>query len=179
MKRCFSWNYLYNTSMEPDTKNKYEMIRKQYAPERVRILFVGESRPRSDKFFYYENTFLYRYTKLAFQNAEINFSLEKFKELGCWLYDVCEAPVNGECVSKAKRKELIRAGLPKLDYIITQLKPEFVIVPKKGAMRDLIFNFILQKGYIDGQNAFNLPFPNCGNQKKYQNQLSTILKQIF
>lgn len=160
------------------TNNEYEIIRKQYAPERVRILFVGESRPRSDKFFYYENTFLYRYTNLAFQDVGINFSLEKFKELGCWLYDVCEDPVNGDCVSKSERKKLIKLGLPKLADVIAQLKPEFVIVPKKGAMRDLTFNFILQKGYIDGQNAFNLPFPNCGNQKRYQTQLSAIIKQI-
>lgn len=165
--------------MEIEKNNQYEVIRKQYAPERVRTLFVGESRPYSGKFFYYENTFLYRYTKLAFQDSGIDFTLDKFKELGCWLYDVCESPVNGKCVSKSERKNLIRAGLSELDQVINQLKPEFVIVVKMGAMRDLAFNHILQKGYIEGQNAFNLPFPNCGNQKKYQNQLSAILKQII
>lgn len=165
--------------MELQTNDKFEMIRNQYAPERVRILFVGESRPCSDKFFYCENTFLYRHTKLAFQDIGIDFSLEKFKELGCWLYDVCEIPVNGGCVSKSKRKELIRVGLPELDDVIAKLKPEYVIVTKKGAMHDLTFNFILQKGYTEEVNAFNLPFPNCGNQKKYRNQLSNILKVII
>ncbi len=72
----------------------YEQTREAFRPNKINILFVGESRPFGETFFYHKNSNLYRYTKESFEKANIAFSLEKFKEYNCWLYDVCKEPIN-------------------------------------------------------------------------------------
>jgi hypothetical protein len=73
-----------------------ERLRRRFRPEKVRILFVGESPPASGRFFYQADSGLYRATRQAFLKAfpdlrERNF-LESFRDLGCYLVDLCEPP---------------------------------------------------------------------------------------
>ena len=158
----------------------YERARVKYKPKNVKILFVGESRPNSGKFFYLDDTNLYNYTKKAFEQlGDIkNFSREKFRDLGCYLYDVCDVPVNKE-FTKAQRRELLIAGLPRLDKTINELEPDYIIVVKKSDMKKVVYEHICQKNYTDNKTAFNLPFPNCGQQNEYVYQLFKILERIL
>lgn len=159
--------------------NIYENARNKYKPENIKILFVGESVPNSGKFFYLNDTYLYQYTKKAFErlNNTQNFTRENFKELGCWLYDVCDAPVNK--TSSAEKRKQIKAGIPKLEKNIKELNPNYIIVVKKSDMRKLVYEPLLKKDYINIKTTFNLPFPNCGHQNEYANELYEILKQIY
>jgi len=156
---------------------QHETIRKNYKPHIVKILFVGESRPQGGTFFYNGDSNLYKYTKQAFEQADKNFSLEHFKQYGYWLYDVCDMPVNG--LPYLERREQIRLGLPRLLLNIKELRPKYIIVVKKGDMREIIFNKVCEHGYIDRETAFNVPFPACGRQTEYQNELSAIIKKII
>ena len=159
-------------------KDEYEKIREKYKPDTVKILFVGESRPASGDFFYFENTNLYRCTKNAFEKANINFSLNNFKNLNCWLYDVCDKPLN-KGLSNAQRRNYIKNGIDKLKGVINELKPEYIIVVKKKEMKELVFSQICNIGYINGKTAFNTSFPACGHQKEFVKELSEILKEII
>jgi hypothetical protein len=76
-----------------------EETRRQFLPEDVRILLIGESAPANGTFFYKANSKLYDATKEAFRLAVPklvrgpNF-LDRFMALGCYLDDLCLTPVN-------------------------------------------------------------------------------------
>lgn len=156
---------------------EHETIRNSYRPNKVEILFVGESRPQGGTFFYNGNSNLYKYTKQAFEQAGNEFSAERFRQYGCWLYDVCDISVNG--LPRLERREQIRLGLPRLLVTIKELSPKFIIVVKKGEMREIIFKQVCEHGYIDQETAYNVPFPASGRQAEYRNELSEIIRQII
>ena len=72
-----------------------ERLRKRYRPERVQILFVGESPPASGRFFYQADSGLYRAVKETFLTAIAplakNDFLDSFRSLGCYLVDLAES----------------------------------------------------------------------------------------
>ena len=155
----------------------YNTIRNYYKPYNVKTLVIGESYPKGGTFFYKENSNLYKYTKRAFEIVDIKFSLEYFKQLGCWLYDVCDIPVNG--LAHHERREQIKLGLPRLISTIKEHNPKYIIVVKKGDMREIVFKSICKYGYIEQVNAFNVPFPACGRQIEYCNEISAIIRKIY
>lgn len=156
---------------------KYEEKRKEYQPDKVKLLFVGESRPQQGTFFYFEDSNLFTFTKQAFQKANINFTLDKFKELGCWLYDVCNYPVNN--LSKTARNIEVQKNIPHLLNTIEKLKPDFIIIIKRGCFGDMVMREILKIKFYHNHNTFNLPFPSCGHQLKYRDELAQILDNII
>lgn len=106
----------------------YEKLRDQYKPDNVDVLFVGESRPQGGTFFYQGNSALYRETKKAFDeflNEDV-FTLNKFQNWKCWLYDICEDPVNG--LADHDRNAEIQLNIPRLIDIIETLNPRAIIV---------------------------------------------------
>ena len=155
----------------------FEKERNNFKPSKTKILFVGESRPFGGTFFYDENSNLYRYTKEAFKKAQIGFSILKFKEMGCWLYDVCKEPINHIESNSAKRK-IIEKYIPDLISVIKDLSPQYIIVVKKTCM-EKVFSAILEIGYSANINAFNTSFPSCGNHNKYIEDLTKILRNIL
>lgn len=154
-----------------------ETIRNNYKPHTVRILFIGESCPQGGTFFYKGDSNLYKHTKQAFEQANIDFSLDQFKEYECWLYDVCDVPVNG--LQHHERREHIILGLPRLLATVKELSPKYIIVVKKGDMREIIFKNVCTHGFVDQETIFNVPFPACGRQTEYKNELSAIIKKII
>lgn len=76
-----------------------ERLRTRHRPVDVRLLFVGESAPAGGTFFYAENSTLYFETRAAFARAFPEHLpgrafLDLFKELGCYLDDLCLDPIN-------------------------------------------------------------------------------------
>lgn len=159
-------------------QNEFEVLRVSYKPNPVRILFIGESRPAQGTFFYCGDSNLYRYTKEAFETATRRyFDLTFFKAKNCWLYDVCDIPVNKD-LTPAQRKQIIRQNLPNLVNTVKEINPEYIIVVKMGELRDEVKPKLYDLGYIDGTNTFYLPFPSTGRQKEYRDQLTKVLKSI-
>jgi hypothetical protein len=62
------------------------------------MLFVGESQPASGRFFYQADSGLYRAIRQTFLSAFPNLKdadfLESFRELDCYLVDLCGNPVD-------------------------------------------------------------------------------------
>lgn len=158
--------------------DEFELIRYRNKPEKIKILFVGESRPVNGTFFYNENSNLYKNTKKAFDDfCQINsFSFDGFKSLGCWLYDICNQPVNH--LNNAARTEEIGRGILQLENLIGLELPDYIVVCKRGAVRDLIRHSNIMANYQENENIFFLPFPACGRQNEYREKLTVILEKI-
>jgi len=106
-----------------------ERLRARYRPDRVRLLFVGEAPPASGRFFYQADSGLYRAMRDAFTGVfpsvgESDF-LESFRELGCYLVDLCDRPVD-----RLPRRQRIKAcheGEPRLARTLKRLQPDVVV----------------------------------------------------
>ncbi len=115
--------------VRPENRKK-ERLRSRYRPARVRILFVGESPPASGRFFYQADSGLYRAIRDTFRAAlpalpEEGF-LDSFRNLGCYLVDLCGDPVDR--LSPERRKQACREGEFRLTRMLKELRPEVVIV---------------------------------------------------
>ena len=76
-----------------------ERLRRRYLPDRVRLLFVGESAPSGGTFFYRENSTLYFemrsvLTDVLPKRFERGDFLKGFRAAGCYLDDLCLEPIN-------------------------------------------------------------------------------------
>ena len=95
-----------------------EELRQVYKPERVRVLFLGESPPAGKSFFYLGNSNLCRYTQEAFSAAfgteyeDAGDFLVHFWRMGCYLDDLCMVPVNN--LSNRERRAERRRGVGSL-----------------------------------------------------------------
>ena len=95
------------------TTDEYEDLRHEYEPHPIRVLFVGESRPASGKFFYKGNTVLYHATKQALGTAydrdwrNATDFLNFFRCCGCYLDDLCREPVHQTDDADRQRQEAV------------------------------------------------------------------------
>lgn len=158
--------------------NTFENLRYLYKPVNVGVLFVGESRPQGGTFFYQEDSALYRETKKAFNEYFTHdvFTLDNFKQWGCWLYDICENPVNN--LNNHDRRLLIRENIPRLENLVKQESPKIIIVCKMTLVEPEIRESKIMNIYHPEDRIYFLPFPGNGNQKRYREGLINVLNAI-
>ncbi len=105
-----------------------ERLRRSYRPERVRLLFIGESPPASGRFFYRGDSGLYRAMREAFQTVDPSITdatfLRKFQSSGHYLVDLCPEPVD-RLDAKSRAAECSK-GEESLSKAIEQLCPAFI-----------------------------------------------------
>jgi hypothetical protein len=106
-----------------------ECLRRRYRPARVRMLFVGEAPPASGRFFYQADSGLYRAirdtfvtTLPALQGSDF---LQSFRDLGCYLADLCGMPVDR--LTREQRRKACLDGEERLSKTLKQLRPKIVI----------------------------------------------------
>jgi hypothetical protein len=102
-----------------------ERLRRRHRPDRVRILFIGESPPASGRFFYRRDSGLYRAMRDAFQSVDPSIRdelfLKKFRGLGCYLVDLCPEPVDR--LDARSRRDACANSEASLSRRIARLKP--------------------------------------------------------
>ena len=107
-----------------------ERLRRRYRPDEIRLLFIGESPPASGRFFYRQDSGLYRALRDAFhaldQSIEDDRFLECFKEAGCYLIDVCPEPVDH--LAGPRRRAACLASEPALARAIAWLQPAVIAI---------------------------------------------------
>jgi hypothetical protein len=118
-----------------------EKQRRKYKPAAVRVLFIGESMPAGEDFFYYANGHLYKYTQEAFERVfgptcgTGEHFLRFFAEQGCYLDALCPVPVNN--LDDSERYRTQRESIPLLAERLRQYDPhpkQVVIVMKSLAI---------------------------------------------
>jgi hypothetical protein len=155
-------------------------IRNNYKPTKNKFLFIGESPPANETFFYLGNSNLFKYTRQAFENAyQLDFIdnsefLDFFKSECFYLEDLCLEPVNR--ISKAERTSLCEDNIEPLAERLLPLKPRVIICVKKSIVKQVKMAIELA-GFKD-ITFYELPFPACGNQKRYVYELVQILSDI-
>ena len=156
-------------------------LKQSYKPEKIKVLFVGESPPQKDQYFYDANSNLFRCIQKAFQDSVdpdcgggIKF-LEYFKKAGCFLDDLCSLPVNGMTTPEENRKrnQLQDEGISYLREKIALMHPAAVIIIMKRIKEKVktACDKVVPKPQIDC-----IPFPSNGWQTKSCSELSGILK---
>ena len=106
-----------------------ERLRRRYRPARVRILFVGESPPASGRFFYQADSGLYRAVRQSFEAAfpglKATDFLETFRNLDCYLIDLCGRPVDR--LTPKQRRLACDRGEKQLGATIRRFNPEVIV----------------------------------------------------
>ena len=165
------------------SRSEWERARQHFRPEAISLLFVGESPPAGGTFFYYANSKLYEATKEAFRAAVSdlvrgeNF-LERFKELGCYLDDLCLEPVNhlklDNPLAKKKRLTLRQQGEEPLAERTRAHPPRAVIIVMKGIEANV--RTALSLAGLEDLRVDSLPFPaRPEHRSQYVEELVEIL----
>lgn len=106
-----------------------EKLRRNYRPTRVELLFVGESPPTSGRFFYQSDSGLYRAIRdtfvSAFPNLDGSNFLESFRDLGCYLVDLCEVAVDK--LTPRQRQAACAHGESRLSDLLVELRPRIIV----------------------------------------------------
>lgn len=154
-------------------------LRERYKPERIKVLFIAESPPKSahDKvrFFYNPDQELwdhmYRavmkvvFPEFVHRQGEKELWLRKFQSLGFYLIDATDRPVNHLSPTE-RRRELTAAVEGKLVEIKSLITPDTPIILVKKNIFSAFSVPLLQAGYNVIHGSF-LPFPSHGHQARF------------
>jgi len=175
------WRTADIVSSDPTTiaSHRRESLRRQYRPERVRILFVGEAPPVSGRFFYQHNSGLYRALRDAFIAAfpalPRDEFLEAFQGFGCYLVDLCGEPVDH--LPHGKRINICCAGEVRLARRIRTLRPMVIITLVRS-----ILDSVIRAQMMARWSGMHLELPYPGRWKhhriEFQRQLEPVLKTL-
>ena len=155
----------------------------KYRPDEIKCLLIGESPPSEVKnyFFLASNADLYNFTKQAFEIAfpdklkgSDNF-LNFFKNLGCFLDDLCEEPINNIKNNKIIRKENWNNSIKSLENRIRDYNPQVIICISKQ-IEENVEKSILQSG-VRLKYFKTICYPAFKKERieNYINELSKIL----
>jgi hypothetical protein len=166
----------------------YAVARNKYRPGKVEVLWIAESPPSSQGFFYFEKTtgkdHLFRETMKAVGIWPENFPmhkgmdkrpyLNKFESKDYFLIDTCELPVDK--LDDARRLQEIRKGALRITGEVRALEPKRVLIVKAnvfGPVRDA-----LEKAGLGGRilNKQPIPFPSHGWQSKYRSKVRQLIR---
>jgi hypothetical protein len=157
-----------------------ERLRRRYRPDRVRILFIGESPPASGRFFYQGDSGLYRAVRDAFMAAfpkwkPSNF-LEAFRALNCYLIDLCGKPVDK--LNAKSRQQICRAGEPRLAKTIRHMNPEIIVVVVRSIAPNI--SRATKSAKWSGLRV-EVPYPGrwINHRRKFQRVLKQLLRRTF
>lgn len=157
----------------------YEILRENFRPKRIRVLFIGESRPANGSFYYRGDSRLARYTCEAFcteggRIPEMSDFLRRFQSLDCFLTDLCPQPANH--LAKQQRRAARRAGEIALAETIASAQPEAIVVVMKGIAKS-----VARASAIAGADAipcYVLPFPAQAHERDYVSELHSIVSNL-
>jgi hypothetical protein len=157
----------------------YQHLRHTYKPDKIRVLFVGESPPAGGTFFYKADSKLYIFTQKAFSivfdgKFDDEGFLDCFKSTGCYLEDLCPIAINKK--NKAERKRQRVAGLESLTKCIRAASPQAIVIVMR-AIAPYVKKAAGEAGF-DPRRICSLPFPTHGHQRRYVVELIEVLKEL-
>jgi uracil-DNA glycosylase len=150
----------------------WEALRRAYRPERVKMLFVGESPPMSGRFFYNRDSGLYRAVRDAFHQVDSSINDENFltvfRGAGCYLVDACLQPVDR--MKPAARRNACLDGEPRLTRRIRAMQPETIVTLVRSIQKN-VERAIVQASWKG--TLLTVPYP--GRWVHHREEFMTIL----
>jgi hypothetical protein len=157
-----------------------ERLRRRYRPDEVKILFVGEAPPASGRFFYQGDSGLYRAVRdtfiAAFPSLNEEEFLKAFRDLGCYLVDLCGQPADH--LPQKGRVSICRAGERRLARRIRTLRPG-VIITVVRSIGDSVKRAETEAGFSGTEIV--LPYPGRWKHHRveFQRQLVPVLRRAL
>jgi hypothetical protein len=154
-----------------------ERIRESFKPERINVLFVGESPPRAG--FFYDigsEKSLSHFTRQAFEEVyQVKYRnkqdfLQDFKDKGCYLVDLFTE--RSKKFNKATREEKQQATV-ELSTFVQKHKPKAIIAVLKRIGK--LVSVVAEEAQVP---CYVLPFPSYGRQSEYKEKLKNTLRSI-
>ena len=166
--------------MSSETGSARERLRRRYRPDEMKILFVGEAPPASGRFFYQADSGLYRAIRQTFvaafpllEDAEF---LESFRDLGCYLVDLCGMPVDR--MTAVERRSACVAGEVRLGRTIRRLRPKIMITVVRSITTN-VARARVRAGWTGVH--FELPYPGRWHAYRiaFERALVPVLRREF
>jgi hypothetical protein len=154
--------------------SRSEELRRSFRPDRIRTLFVGESAPRSGKFFYQQNTGLYRAVKSVF-NWDGDF-LSQFKARGFYLDDLSLIPVNG--MGPKERRKQCEESVASLSTRLKGYKPSTIVIIGRS-VDTWIRKAVNEAGLDVPIHSTTYPGRFQNLREQFQNEMTKIIPQLF
>lgn len=149
-----------------------EQLRQKYRPTPVKVVFVGESAPVNETFFYRGNSQAYRYIRKAF--GEPDDFLDAFMARGFFLDDLVLTPVND--LAQPDRKRQCEAAVPSLARRLAVYRP-LVVISLMLSIEDMVEDAIDQ-ARLHSTAHCSVPFPGTGQQNRFLDKMATIIPQL-
>ena len=155
-----------------------EEIRNQFRPKVARLLLIGESPPANGTFFYNADSRLFCHTVAAFAKAGLLTGdavvfLDAFRDLGCFLDDLCHLPVNH--LPKRMRQAARNSSAPELASRLRGLRPALVVCVMRGIVPAV--SRAMELARMQETKFHSVPFPAQGRQQQYVKQLAEIVSR--
>ncbi len=159
--------------------DKYEILRESFRPKKIRVLFIGESRPANGTFFYHGDSRLAQYTCEAFCAGDgaiprISDFLKRFQSLGCFLTDLCPLPANS--LPTKERTDARRKGERALANTIKSAQPDAIVIVMRGIAESAAQ--AIDKAGANAIPCYVLPFPAQGHERQYVSELRGIVSDL-
>jgi len=157
-------------------------LRELYRPDEIHVLFVGEGPPHGGTFFYRRDSKLYEATMEAFRRcvpgSRTGSFLERFRDLGCYLEDLCADSVEQWGTDDPRRVSARGAGEAPLAKRIAGLPLRQVFVVET-AIEPYVRRALEAAGH-DGVPVVVTVFPHGGQSAtEYRERLEAPLRDLF
>lgn len=155
----------------------FQELRESYRPEKVEVLFVGESPPPSGTtFFYAGNSRLFRHWKDAFGTVfetewqSADQFLRWYRGEGCYLEDLLEWPVPPD---RDQRRNLWPESVGHLAFRIEKFQPRAVVTVMK-AIGPFVAQAISESCVSTHHRICGFPFPGRHFRQSEQEARDTL-----
>ncbi len=165
-------------------KSHYHKLRNKYTPTNPKLIFVLESPPASDKYFYdpagktTEPLFSAMMKVIGERPATKEDGLHAFAHKGFFLVDATYKPVN-HIKSRKKRNEIIISDLPELIQDLKQTIENHqtrIVLVKANICRYLEAS-IKTAGFNVINDGIIIPFPSSGQQNNFHKNIRKVFSQ--
>ena len=172
-----------NTGLIKDKpiQNEIERLRESYKPEKIKILFVGESAPAGGAFFFDGNPIQFTTNiRKTFEMAlDVTFEdnkefLNYFKDKQCYLDDLCLEPVNH--LPPAERAMMLRDSVEPLSERLRDMNPDVIIISMRS-IEHYVHDAIVLSDVTS--KVVVTPFPGMGHLLQFREIVIPILKEYI
>lgn len=176
-----------------------ETLRKQYLPNKIKVLFIAEAKPDADDRFFYSpqvtaKDYLYLNLMRALyddaKSADIKYLreqkmkfLKRFKEDGYYLVDAVDE-IKSEWKSPQRTKAIKANAENKINEIGQLLSDHDSVDAKIVLIKSTVFDGLYEsmKGSDFNFNIihdFKIYFPSTGRESDFFKQMDKIVKELY
>lgn len=153
--------------------NDLERLRLSFRPKQITTLFVGESPPHGETFFYKRDSLLYHRMKESF-GAAPNF-LSTFQAQGFFLDDLVLYPID-QIKDQNERDKHRHKGVPSLAQRMADYRP-LAVVALMCAIKPMVADAMREAGL--SQTPLHVtPFPRPEHQRRFKAKMAEIIPKL-